>query len=607
MNSWAGIFLMGNALNDDAMTAAGAMGYAMESTAVNEYWQDIYSANFPASYGKSMNGILGGGSLAFATYFDGDPAWVYGIQMVPQNHWNNYLVRNKAYAFTQFTNMWNDRIIWQPLWSNAAAYNQNTWVHYNGFIWSANTNIAAGQPAPSSSNANWSQQRDISTSTAQDLGGYLGNYILGWELLFNPGDVAALMAASHATNGPVSSDGTYSGITYYLTHALRGLGDQDTNYYSDIPTSQIYYNPLTGARTAVIFNSAPTTQTATIYSNGTAVSMLSVAPGMLTVHASALSGSFEPTVAPSTQLSWPTKAGNNYKVQWTTPPTGGATWNDLSGLLPGNGTAGTLFDPLGAGGARAYRVLEYTTYAATNLVNGGFELGTGTNALNWTTSGTGSNAPIRISTNAHSGSWSMSLGNYTLANGGVSIQQDEQTQGATGVVSGLSYSFSFWAQQILKGTGLVQNYRLTWLNSANGTVGSPTSANFTGGSGYWSQIIVPGLLAPAGAVQARINFSSTTGANTNNWAGQVLLNDVLLTTSAPGPTNVIAVTVQSGWQVSWPSANNVTYGLQRTQMLGPTNAWTDFGSTFPGTGSAISVFDPVGTNQFRFYRVYAQP
>jgi hypothetical protein len=86
-----------------------------------------------------------------------------------------------------------------------------------------------------------------------------------------------------------------------------------------------------------------------------------------------------------------------------------------------------------------------------------------------------------------------------------------------------------------------------------------------------------------------------------------LLDDVLLTTSAPGPTNVIPVTVQSGWQVSWPSANNVTYGLRRTEALGSTNAWTDFGLTFPGTGGTISVFDPLGTNQFRFYRVYAQP
>jgi len=44
--------IMGNALGDDSMTAAGAMGYAMESCAVNEYWQDIYRTNLPASYGE---------------------------------------------------------------------------------------------------------------------------------------------------------------------------------------------------------------------------------------------------------------------------------------------------------------------------------------------------------------------------------------------------------------------------------------------------------------------------------------------------------------------------------------------------------------------------
>jgi hypothetical protein len=35
-----------------------------------------------------------------------------------------------------------------------------------------------------------------------------------------------------------------------------GWAMQDTNYYTSIPTSQVYYNPLTGARTAVIFNPA---------------------------------------------------------------------------------------------------------------------------------------------------------------------------------------------------------------------------------------------------------------------------------------------------------------------------------------------------------------
>jgi len=87
----------------------------------------------------------------------------------------------------------------------------------------------------------------------------------------------------------------------------------------------------------------------------------------------------------------------------------------------------------------------------------------------------------------------------------------------------------------------------------------------------------------------------------------VLIDDVLLTTSAPGPTNVLAVAIQSGWEVSWPSANYVSYGLRWTGTLGSSNSWTDFGLSFTGNGGTLSVFDPANTNQLRFYRVYAQP
>jgi endoglucanase Acf2 len=605
INSWVGLFLMGNALQDDAMTAAGAMGYTMESTAVNEYWEDIYQTNFPASYGKKMNGILGGGSLAFATFFNGDPAWVYSIQMVPQNHWNNYLARNKTYSQVQFTNLWNDRQIWKPQWSNTVAYTSGTWVKNNGYIWSANANIAAGQPAPSFVNTSWTEQANISTSTAQDLGSYPGNYVLSWEMFFNPDDVAALFASSYVTNGPITSDATYSGITYYLTQSLRGLGEQDTNYYSDIPTSQIYYNARTGTRTAVIFNSAATPQTATIYSNGTPAYSLSVPPGMLTVHASPLPGSFEPTLTRNTQLSWPTVVGNSYQVQWAASPVNNnSTWNNLTGVLPGNGLTNTLFDPLGAGGARAYQVLDFTTYVVTNIVNGGFENGNGTNAANWTV--TGSELPYRVGTNAHSGTWSMMLADTNKTTGGIQFYQPEQAQGAPAVVPGLSYTFSFWANQLFNGAGLVQNYSVAWLNSGGGTISS-VSASFLGGSGYWSPIIASGLVAPAGAVQAKITFSATTG-NTANPAGEVLIDDVLLTTSAPGPTYVQPVTVESGWQISWPSANNVTYGLERaTSLVGSTNIWTNLGTSFSGNGSTLSAFDLANTNQYQFYRVYAQP
>ena len=236
-------------------------------------------------------------------------------------------------------------------------------------------------------------------------------------------------------------------------------------------------------------------------------------------------------------------------------------------------------------------------------LNGGFETGTGTTATNWTSSG--SEPPFRVNTNVHSGTWSMLLANTNRATGGIQFSQDEKKQGAPGVVPGLSYTFSFWAQQILNGTGLVQNYKLTWLDSGNATISS-TSANFVGGAGYWSQILVPGLVAPANAAEARLNFSATTGA-TSNPAGEVLIDDVLLTTSASGTTNVLPVAVQPGWQISWPSANVVTYGLQRADTLGSSNAWTDFGVLFPGTGALISVFDPLAPAQSRFYRVYAQP
>ncbi|HEV2693507.1 MAG TPA: glycosyl hydrolase [Verrucomicrobiae bacterium] len=604
MNSWVGIFLMGNALGDDAMTAAGAMGYSMESAAVNEYWQDIYQTNFPATYGKSMNGILGAGSLAFATYFDGDPSWVYSIQMVPQNHWNNYLVRNKAYAFLQFSNLWNDRLVWQPAWSSSVAYTAGNWVKYNGYIWSANSNVAAGQPAPSFSNSAWSEQANISTSTANDLGAYPGNYVLAWEAMFNPDDVAALFAASYVTNGAITGDGTYSGITYYLTHALRGLGDPDTNFYTGIPTSQVYYNARTGSRTILVYNPAAAAQTVTVYSNGTPVSQLSAAPGTLTVHAGPVPGTFEPALTRNLQLTWPTTAGDNYKVQWTAAPSGaGSTWNNLTGLLAGDGTTNSLFDPLGTAGTRAYRVLEYATYVSTNVANGGFETGAGANAANWTSSGI--EPPYRVNTNSHAGTWSMLLADTNKATGGIQFQQDEQLQGAAGVTPGLTYTFSFWAQQILSGVGYVQQYSLSWLNSANSVI-STTGASFNGGGGYWSQIVVLGLVAPAGAVGARINFNCTTGA-ANGWSGEVLIDDVLLSTSAPGTTNVVSAAVQPGWQVSWPTASHVTYGLQSSTALNSANAWTDYGVTFTGTGGRVSAFVADGADRFKFYRVYAQP
>jgi len=245
MNSWVGLFLLGSQMGDQAMTAAGAMGYAMESTAVNEYWQDMYRINLPPSYGKGVAGIVWSGGLTYGTYFTGDPAWIYGIQWVPAAHWNNYMVRDKAFAKWHLNNMWRERI-------------ESSEHGLNGFKLTDGNNATA-------------------------LGGYLGNYVLGYQALFDPAGVAAVMDAAFATNATIATDNNYSGVTYYIAHSLRALGDQDLDWYTSLPTSQVYYNAVTGRRTYVLYNPALTNQTAMVYHLGLAVERVSVPAGKLTV------------------------------------------------------------------------------------------------------------------------------------------------------------------------------------------------------------------------------------------------------------------------------------------------------------------------------------
>jgi len=240
MNSWVGLFMLGTALKDDTMVSAGAMGYAIESAAVNEYWQDWKHENFPAGYGKNSAGIVWSGNVSYATYFSGDPAWIYGIQWVPANHWNNYLSRDRIFAAGQLSNMWNDRVV-----ASASGL--------NGFhLTDANQAVA--------------------------LGGYLGNYVLGFQTTFDSEGVASLFDAAYATNAAIATDTVYAGVTYYLCHAQRVLGAQDLESWTTIPTSQVYLNPRTGQLKAVIYNPNPTNQPVSVFRRGSLVTNTNVPP-----------------------------------------------------------------------------------------------------------------------------------------------------------------------------------------------------------------------------------------------------------------------------------------------------------------------------------------
>ena len=569
MNSWVGLFLLGNQLGDSAMTAAGAMGYAVESTAVNEYWQDMYRTNLPASYGKGGVGIVHSDSVQYGTFFSGDPAWIYGIQWVPANHWNNYLCRDKVFANWQLTNMWNERVI-------ASAHG------INGFTL-ADANNAVSQ------------------------GEYLGNYILGYQTLFDSDGVAALFDAAYATNAAIATGPNWSGATYYLTHALRGLGDQDLNFYSSLPTSQVYYNSRTGQRTYVLYNPAATSQTATIYSNGSPVDSVSVPAGsLLTAVAGQVptntTSSFPVAIQTGAQLAWLTVNGDSYQLQWSSNPPSGSSWNNIGLSVTGNGQTNTYFDAAYPSLHQTYRVLDTTAVGgASLLVNGSFESGSGTNATGWTTSG--SQPPNRVSSAAHSGSYSMEIyvTNSAITPNSSQFSQNIVAVGGLPVLPGTPYNLSFWVNGVANGPSYVENYGVGWLDSNGSQTNFVGWIGFSSTPGTWTQVTANNLVAPPTAVNAVLQIYGVTGAVLNGYGG-VFIDDVSFASNGTAQTNTFSVAPQPAVQIGWLSTVGKNYDVLCTANLNGNN-WTNLVSATPGNGTTNAVSDQLGANQYRYYRV----
>lgn len=294
------------------------------------------------------------------------------------------------------------------------------------------------------------------------------------------------------------------------------------------------------------------------------------------------------------QLNWPTATGNTYRLQWS--PAAGGPWTDLSTSIPGTGTTNTFYDSSPTG-TRHYRVLEIVPGSGSNSaipVNGSFELGSGTNATNWTTSAF--QPPIRSSATAHSGGFSMhsALTNTTAASREGMLSQSVAAQGGT-VVGGQTYTFSFWAFQVTSGSSYVQQYQVQWRNAANAIIGGTGLANFKGVIGTWTNVSIPNLAAPADAVDVRINFRFVTGA-VNGDRGEVFIDDVFLQpaggSSAPGQTNVLQVPAQPMAKVTWPTESGVEYQPFTTTNLTP-GTWTNYLPNVIGNGSSQTISLPI--------------
>lgn len=92
--SWVGMYLWGEATQNQTYIDAGAYGFTTEMDAVEQYWFDYDEDNWLGDhpdreadkvydYPFQAAGQIYGASMGYGTYFGGQPTYVYGIQWLP--------------------------------------------------------------------------------------------------------------------------------------------------------------------------------------------------------------------------------------------------------------------------------------------------------------------------------------------------------------------------------------------------------------------------------------------------------------------------------------------------------------------------------------------
>ncbi|MEM9916227.1 MAG: glycosyl hydrolase [Planctomycetota bacterium] len=192
--SWIGLYLLGVALGDDQLTDTGAMGYAMETRATNEYWFDQYGTNWSEHYDHPVVGILWSGGQQYATYFSGDPAWVHAIQWIPAMPGMSYLSTDPDFVQAQLSALRRDRLAKEG-------------------------------------------SAEITT-----MGADLGKLVLGYEALVDPASVLKQIAKLRSDEHPMAEN---IGVKLVEADAVarRWLGREVETVWCDAPLSRVFVGP----------------------------------------------------------------------------------------------------------------------------------------------------------------------------------------------------------------------------------------------------------------------------------------------------------------------------------------------------------------------------
>lgn len=202
MESWCGVFLLGAALGNKEMQACGAMGYAIEAEATQEYWNDYYGwkkgakfANHPPAFKNkhSIASVMRDRDIGHWTWFSGAPIHIYGIQWLP------------TWTSMHYMGRYPDHVVYQV----------NEMRKKEG----------KGVPVPFAK-----------------FGRDWGHVALGYLLWGEAAQACNVLDEEYAAKREIG-DWRNAGITYYLAHTYLDLGQVAWDCHTSLPTSLVFKDP----------------------------------------------------------------------------------------------------------------------------------------------------------------------------------------------------------------------------------------------------------------------------------------------------------------------------------------------------------------------------
>jgi endo-1,3(4)-beta-glucanase len=121
MNFSSSLIHWGTITGNQSIRDLGIYLYTTEQTAIEEYWMDIHDRNFPSTQQYSLVSRVWGNSIDNGTFWTGDIAASYGIEMYPIQGGSLYLGQDTAYV----TKLWKEIKTNTGIMSNEV--NANLW------------------------------------------------------------------------------------------------------------------------------------------------------------------------------------------------------------------------------------------------------------------------------------------------------------------------------------------------------------------------------------------------------------------------------------------------------------------------------------------------